>query len=183
MSPPTATAKAKSTNDKKLALIPADVFSVALKGIKLTPKQRKWLRVYMETLNAAEATRQSYNCKPESAWSMGCENIIKLKLPIALLMDVAGIDDGAILQVVRDGLGAEKAIVASRRENGEWIHEVEQHTDHPTRHRFAELALKVKGHLKERVELEAVIHDPGDYDGKDPLAYIETCLNGKQKGG
>ena len=170
---------AKSNDDKKLALISASAFSKALQGIKLTPKQRKWLRVYLETGNYTEAARQAYNCKTnDSAWSMGYYNLRRLEIPIKNLMDLAGLSDAAIMRTVQDGLKATKVVVATHEGN---ITDEKTYVDYPTRKQYAELALKTKGHLKEQIQLEAVIHDPGDYDGTDPLSYIEACLSGREK--
>ena len=48
---------------------------------KLTPKQDKFARVYVETGNASEAYRQAYdvgeNTKPEGIWVKGCEILKK----------------------------------------------------------------------------------------------------------
>ena len=44
--------------------------------IKLTPKQEKFAQVYVETGNASEAYRQSYNAermKPETIWVKASE--------------------------------------------------------------------------------------------------------------
>tara|TARA_R110000744_G_scaffold371480_2_gene482503 strand:- start:1085 stop:1489 length:405 start_codon:yes stop_codon:yes gene_type:complete len=44
---------------------------------RLTPKQEAFARVYVETSNASEAYRQSYNVgentKPETVWRKACE--------------------------------------------------------------------------------------------------------------
>lgn len=181
MSPKAAQAKPKPNSNKKLVAIPAHEFSKALKGIKLTPKMRKWLRVYLETGNYTEAARQAYNCKNnDSAWSMGYHNLKLLAVPIESLMDMAGISDGAIIKGVGEGIQATKVVVATHQGV---IGEEKTYIDYPTRKTYLELASKIKGHLKERIELEAIIHDPGDYDGKDPLSYIEACLNGAPKKG
>lgn len=176
---PSPPKKGNSKNNKDLALISENALSIALKDVKLTLKQRVWFREYIKTGNATEAARRAYNCTDGSAEVIGCENLLKLKAPITLIMDIVGLTDAKLAKVMNEGLDAEKIVVAIHK--GE-ICDEKSYIDHPTRKQFAELAAKVKGHLKERIKLEPMIHDPGDYNkGDDPMAYIEACLNGREK--
>lgn len=49
--------------------------------VKLTPKQDKFARVYVETGNASEAYRQAYdvgeNTKPQTVWSLAYKELAK----------------------------------------------------------------------------------------------------------
>ena len=57
---------------------------------KLTLKQRRWIKKYIETGNATEAAMQVYNCKNRNvAESIGSENLGKLAF--SELMDQMGL--------------------------------------------------------------------------------------------
>ena len=52
---------------------------------KLTPKQEKFVEVYLETGNASESARQAYNCETDgSARAVGCENLTKPNVILAI---------------------------------------------------------------------------------------------------
>jgi len=46
---------------------------------ELTDKERCWLENYLATLNASEAARECYACTNESARTIGCRNLAKMR--------------------------------------------------------------------------------------------------------
>ena len=106
--------------------------------IKLTIKQRKWIKEYINTGNATEAAIRVYDCKNrETASNIGYENVRKLEFP--QLMEDMGITDVALLNAGAEGLQAKK--ITGTSDN---FVETE---DYPTRHRYWETLLKLKGRL------------------------------------
>lgn len=107
------------------------------KGKELTFKQRKFLKAYLESGNATQAALESYDCKPESAGSIGWELLKKLDL--GEMMEEYGITDKLLIEKTKDGLEAKKR----RRdfETGEIFYDEDQ----PTRHRYLTTALELKG--------------------------------------
>lgn len=109
----------------------------------LTVKQRKWLKVYLETGNATEAAMQAYDCKDrESASALGAENLRKLRGPVRDLMEARGLTVGRLLAVLGGGLDAERVEVAKFQGaiSGE-----KSYRDWPTRHRYLDTAMKLLG--------------------------------------
>ncbi len=129
---------------------------------KLTLKQRKWLEVYLETGNATEAARRVYKCKDDNAaGTIGFENLQKLAVPIGEMMDKMGISTARLMKVLDEGLEANKVELAKYQ--GEIMDE-KAFPDHPTRKTYLEMALKLRGLLRDRLSLE-------DPDGK-PLGPV-----------
>lgn len=111
---------------------------------KLTAKQRKWIKVYSETLNATEAAMQVYNCKDRnSAKVIGSENISKLNFEE--LMEVVGLTDEKLAKVGNEGLSATKPIVTPEG--------VKAVPDYAVRHRYWETFLKLKRKLVDKMEI------------------------------
>ncbi len=115
----------------------------------LTIKQRRFLEVYIETGNATEAAMQAYDCKDrKSAKSLGNSILTKLdNEAINIKMDAAGLTDELLMLKLHEGLYANTVIVAKHQ--GAILDE-KSYIDHPTRARFTELALKLKGKLTEK---------------------------------
>jgi hypothetical protein len=112
---------------------------------KLTPKQRKWIKVYSETLNATEAAMQAYDCKNRDvAKQIGFENITKLDF--IELMDTIGLTDEYLVKTVRDGFSSSRGMLVNGKVVGL--------PDYTTRHRYLETALKLKGKLDNNQKLE-----------------------------
>jgi len=110
---------------------------------KLTLKQRAWLKHYIATRNATEAARKAgYNGTPDSLRAIGAENIAKLSLPIAALMDQMGLSDALLLQKLEEGLGA--VVTKTATHEGSFSDE-RQYVDFSTRHSYLDTALKLKG--------------------------------------
>lgn len=113
---------------------------------KLTRKQRKFLKVYSETLNATEAAMQSYDCKDRNiAKSIGAQNLSKLNFQE--LMDVMGITDEKLVAVGIEGLTKSIRIASV---NGK----TQAVPDHATRHKYWDSFLKMRGKLDNSQKLE-----------------------------
>lgn len=109
---------------------------------KLTLKQRKWIKKYIETGNATEAAMQVYDCKNrEVAESIGSENLGKLAFRD--LMDEMGLTDITLLNVGAEGMT--KPVKQSI--TGETF------PDYSVRHKYWETMLRLKGLTKETSEV------------------------------
>ena len=105
---------------------------------KLTIKQRKWIKKYIETGNATEAAMQAYNCKDrESAGTIGSENL--QKLAFSELMDEMGLTDIALINIGTEGIRAKKSTAT-----GEMV------PDYNVRHKYWDTLLKLKGKLSDK---------------------------------
>lgn len=112
---------------------------------KLTLKERKWLKIYLQTGNATEAAAQVYDVKDRnSANAIGSENLAKLSnLELDNLMDEMGLDDISLVQVLINNLKATRLYGKNAIE----------HADSNARNKALELALKIKGKLVDKVDL------------------------------
>lgn len=111
---------------------------------KLTPKQRKFMKVYAKTLNATEAAMQAYDCKDrDTASSIGRENLRKLQF--VDLLDAVGLTDDDLAVALQEGRHSTRPIVVNGKVQGV--------ADYATRHRYVETLLKVKGKLTDKLEL------------------------------
>jgi len=109
---------------------------------KLTIKQRKWLKLYIETGNATEAAMQAYDCKDrDSARALGSENLAKLN--ISELMENMGLTDVALINIGTEGMT--KAVKQSMTG--------EVHPDYAVRHKYWDTMLKLKQKLVERKDI------------------------------
>src|SRR3990167_8178238 len=116
---------------------------VADKKPKVKPhtlKQRLFVREYLKTGNATEAAMKTYDVKNRFvATRMGSENL--LKLDIMPIMNKMGLTDAKLLEVLEEGLKANK------------IHGTDDNfveiADHATRHRFMETGFKLRGRLND----------------------------------
>lgn len=121
---------------------------------KLTLKQRKWIKYYLETGNATQAAMRAYNCKNEvSAASIGYQNFNKLQIliPLRAIMEKKGLDLGSLLEVVVEGLKANKVLgYLNNKTNGvdKVSDEFVETPDHATRHKFLTTALELLKLLK-----------------------------------
>lgn len=133
---------------------------------RLTQKQRQWIQLYMdiddpkffgnatkcalatyypefvikdEYKDYSEEELKTYN----SAKTMGWENLTKLDIEIKDLMDEAGLSDVFITQKLRENLAATKL----------YGKEAVEHPDYGARNKAVELVLRVKGKLKDKLEL------------------------------
>jgi len=112
---------------------------VPAKSKKLTLKQRKWIKVYIETRNATEAAMQVYDCKSRSvAEKVGSENLGKLGF--GDLMEKMGLTDVALLNIGAEGMTKANKIHGT----GDSFVEV---PDYGVRHRYWETILKLNGKM------------------------------------
>ena len=111
---------------------------------KRTFKQRKWFDEYIKTGNATEAAMAAYGCKTrEVAATIGYENIRKLDFND--IMDGVGLTDQKLISKVNQKLEAKDP----REVNGKWG----MVDNHQVQLKATELAFKLKGRLKDNVEL------------------------------
>jgi hypothetical protein len=133
---------------------------------RITLKQREWLRLYMDINNETffgNATKSALavyypkfpiNKDPKqyseqekkdyhSAQTIGWENLTKLDIPIEELMDESGMSDAFLMSVLRENMKGTKLFGADAIE----------HPDIAGRNKAVELALRVKGKLRDRIDL------------------------------
>ncbi|MCK9371320.1 terminase small subunit [Candidatus Dojkabacteria bacterium] len=130
---------------------------------KLTIKQKRWIKAYIETGNATEAAMQAYDCKDrDSARALGSENLAKLN--IAELMEDMGLTDVALINIGTEGMT--KAIKQSMTG--------EVHPDYATRHRYWDTMLKLKRKLTDKLDItsggESLIVIKADGNKTVPMA-------------
>lgn len=125
--------------------------AIVVKELKLTIKQRKWVKEYLKTGNASKAAWKVYDCKNMVvAGNIGAENLQKLQDPVKLLMEAKGLDMGKLLGVLDEGLKADKVIsaqVINKRGTGmKDAHSITKDfidvPDHAVRHKYLETAAK-----------------------------------------
>lgn len=76
---------------------------------RMTVKQSKWLKIFLESGNATKAAREIYDCKDdESASSIGNQNFRKLGDGFRLLLETHGLSYGALVAVVGRAINAKK---------------------------------------------------------------------------
>lgn len=118
----------------------------ASKPQKLTLKQRKWLKLYMETGNATRSALAAYDLDEQTQYgtaeNIGYENVRKLEIPFEELLDEAGISDIYLTRKLRENLNATKLYGITHKV---WA-------DYPSRNKALETALKLKGKLIDRVD-------------------------------
>jgi len=72
---------------------------------KLTIKQKKFVKEYIETGNATEAAARVYDVTDRnSANSIGSENLAKLAEPIADVMDRVGLTDEYLMKCLQEDI-------------------------------------------------------------------------------
>jgi hypothetical protein len=124
----------------------------------LTIKQRKWLKLYLETGNATQAAMQVYDCKDEhSASQIGYENL--RKLDISELMEEMKLTNVALMNVGAEGLRATKQISGVGDANNKSVEFVEV-PDYAVRHKYWETMLKLKNMLDKTKKTELAPHEP-----------------------
>lgn len=131
-----------------------------VKHLPRTIKQRKWVKEYIKTGNAVEAVRRAYPGIADSTVSKVASTNAKI-LDITEVFQNAGLTDYYIARTLKRAMYAKK-------DNGkpDWL----------PRLKASEMALKVKGHFKERIEhMGAVGVYPilGGLTNKDNTAIIE----------
>ena len=125
-----------------------------------TLKQRKWVRIYIDTGNATEAAMQVYDCKSrDSARVIGSENLAKLNYSVFL--EEAGVTDKLLQEKIMEGLNATRTVSAvktSRNATADSTDFVDV-PDFLTRHKYLETALKLKKRLLDKMNNEDDLPD------------------------
>jgi len=113
---------------------------------KMTAKQTAFVKEYITTLNATEAAMRAYDAKNRNvARVIGTENLAKLSEPIAKVLEQQGLTNEYIAKKIKEKMEAKKPVIA----NGKmW-----QTEDHQIQLKATELAAKLKGLLKDSVEI------------------------------
>lgn len=141
---------------------------------KLTIKQRKWLDLYIETGNATESARQTYVCKNDAvARVIGCENLTKLNIPVAKMMDRKGLTGARLIKNLSEGLNANRVVVDKYQGR---IRAERYYPDFPMRKGYLEIALKLKGHLRQRVTLRMKEQVKRRGRSEDAEVYVRKFL-------
>lgn len=112
---------------------------------KMTLKQRKWLKLYLECGNAKKAAMEVYNCKEDSAHNIGYENL--QKLDYTQFLEEGGITEALLKQKLQEGLDAKD----------------KKQIDYSTRHKYLETALKLKRRL---------VNDYGGTPAQAPITLV-----------
>lgn len=77
----------------------------------MNPRQRLFLQCYLESGNATKAYMQAYKMSEEhraSASVLACRQLKKVKDAFVLLLEHNGLDDKAIIDVLKGALGANR---------------------------------------------------------------------------
>lgn len=161
-SPPTT--KTKKENPKKRAAAKAPKGKVGRPKDKkddLNIRERKFIKGLMDGLTPTEAMRQAGYAENTALVKAG-EKLEKVKPTIKDLMDKRGLTDDKLLETLEEGLSATKVISAivikgkeedpaDERDGMKDAHSLTRDfvdvEDYPTRHRYMETGLKLKGYL------------------------------------
>lgn len=156
-SPPTT--KTKKENPKKRAAAKAPKGKVGRPQLNI--RERKFIKGLMEGLSAAEAMRQAGYAE-STAVAKQAEKLAKVGETIQDLMEKRGLTDDRLLETLEEGLVATKVISAivikgkdgdpaDERDGMKDAHSLTRDfvdvEDYPTRHRYMETGLKLKGYL------------------------------------
>lgn len=118
---------------------------------KLNWRTRKFFRLYVKYGNATKAGLEAWNFKSENAAAVHASRTLrKHKIVLAEIMDVAGITDDKLMEVLKDGLDATEMIVDGKGDNATYVPDA---PDFKTRHRYMESGMKLKGHLSNDVNI------------------------------
>jgi phage terminase small subunit len=106
---------------------------VVIKRLPRTIKEKKFVKEYIKTGNATEAASKVYDVSSRDvARNIGSQNVAKLS--IVGVMEKHGLTDDKLIDTLEEGLNADKEAKIGTIE------------DYPTRHRYLETALKLKGY-------------------------------------
>jgi DNA primase catalytic subunit len=127
---------------------------------KLTLKQRKFIKSYIENANATQAAKDAgFNCNSEESFGeMGHRMLKRVEGNIEAIMSEIGLDDVSLAKRLLEGADA-----GSKDKPNWWA-----------RVKFTELALKAKGLLKDRVDHVASGTITIRVKGRDPQKMIEV---------
>jgi hypothetical protein len=123
---------------------------------KLTMKQRKFLKLYFETGNGTQAALAAYDTDdPRAASVIAAENLAKLREPVRALMEAKGISVGRLIEILDEGLQANKVVSAQVlvKQDGSVLKKEDEGMievpDHFVRRLYVETAAKWLGLEKE----------------------------------
>lgn len=142
---------------------------MAEKEKKLTIKQRKFIKYYVELGNVTQAAKKAGYKHREAAYTF-LQNSTVVHM-FQELMDKHGITDEKLNAVLAEGLNANKVISANIvqvKNDDPTVQDKEAHAktmdfidipDHSTRHRFLETAFKLKEKLKQIINIDNSKHE------------------------
>ncbi len=109
----------------------------------LSLKQRKWLLAYLESGNATAAAQAAgYKATSRASFAqIGHDNLKRLRPTIDEMMDRMGLDNGALVRRLRDGLDAMAVQTASHQGV---ITDERAYIDFPTRAKYLDMALRLR---------------------------------------
>ena len=111
--------------------------------LKLTLKQREFLKLYFKTGNGVQSAMKVYDTDDyDSACSIASQNLSKLKVPIQHLMEAKGLSLGDLIDTVLDARKAMKKtpIITGRDAKGAPMYEYVDEPDHFIRLKSVEIA-------------------------------------------
>jgi len=114
---------------------------------KLTLKQQKFLVEYFKTGNATRSALKVYDTDDYGvAGNIASENLKKLQNPIKALMESRGLSLGRLMDVLADGLKANRVIsaITNKQATGGTADFIDV-PDHAVRHKYLETASKWLG--------------------------------------
>ncbi len=116
--------------------------------LRLTMKQREFLKLYFKTGNGVQSAMKVYDTTDyDSACSIASENLSKLKIPIQHLMEARGLSVGDLIDSLIDARKATKKtpIISGRDNKGAPVYEYVDEPDHFIRLKAVEIAGKWLG--------------------------------------
>ncbi len=111
----------------------------------LTKKQKGFVEDYIETGNGTQAALNNYDTDDYStAGNIASDNLKKPKIVNAINSIAERIPEDKLVKVLLEGLEAEKKVFKNNNATGT-VDEVATEPDHPTRHKFLDTSLKLRG--------------------------------------
>lgn len=109
---------------------------------ELTLKQRRWIKFYLKSGNGTEAALKAYDTTDRvTAATIASENLRKLREPVKALMEAKGLSLGRLLEVLEDGLKADRVISAVKaKEATGATNDFIEVPDYKTRHAYLQTA-------------------------------------------
>ena len=108
---------------------------------KLTLKQRKFIKYYLESGDGAESVRRAYNVRNQANAISMAKRLIK-ELDFELLLEVAGVSDSQLAVKMKEGLNATKVT-----RTGQVVADLE------VRYKYLVTALESKHKIKNKLEV------------------------------
>lgn len=129
----------------------------------VTIRERKFIKGILEGMTPTAAMRAAGYAKTTANVKQG-QKLEKVRESLQELMDRKGISDDCLLNALAEGLKATKNIscnVIIKTKDGmkdadSMTKDFVEVEDFPTRHRYLETGLKLKGHLKDTVDIPTV---------------------------